>query len=383
MAINKRVKADAYLPENRAIRTITKRAGEIWLLLRANSANSWCDLLPMYSNDGGQTWHEDVPITTTLFLGYCVLAVDSQNRLHAIFCYGAEIYYSQRNGNWSAPELIYKVPPNMEGYYGVVYSLTLAIDADDNLHLAFDHVDPNDSFTARVYYMKRTGSVWGSVETVAYISGTWQGSPSIAVGPTGVHVVWDGAGWGINTFPYQILYRKRTNAGWQTTEQITDETISQRLPVLALDSNEEPHVVWLGYLGPKIQYQRKLAGIWQAAITLRALGTSCSIAIDNHDDVHVVYYYSVDDILWYRRTLGGSWQDEEILDSNHGVRVYRGSMLWSYYPKGVNVLPPSNYPIIMYDRADEVEVWIYTGLRAIKGNPNIDQLIYQHVERMD
>ena len=47
--------------------------------------------------------------------------------------------------------------------------------------------------------------------------------PSIAVdSQDNIHIVWEGQGWGYEYYAYNILYREKTSQGWQPTIMITD-----------------------------------------------------------------------------------------------------------------------------------------------------------------
>ena len=71
--------------------------------------------------------------------------------------------------------------------------------------------------------------------------------PAIAIdSQDNIHVVWRGLGWGTNTNYTNIRYRKRTSSGWQSHEAVTDKNKHQYHPSIAIDSNDNVHVVWGG-----------------------------------------------------------------------------------------------------------------------------------------
>ncbi|GAH69904.1 unnamed protein product, partial [marine sediment metagenome] len=147
-----------------------------------------------------------------------------------------------------------------------------------------------------IQYQKRT-TTWQARESVTD-SPDIQYRSSIAMdSEDNVHVVWYGKGWGDNTTIYNIQYRKRTTT-WQAQEGVTDSPDIQYRPSIAIDSGDNVHVVWYGKgwgdntTVYNIQY-RKRTTTWQAQEGVTDgpdIQIYPAIAIDSEDNVHVAWY---------------------------------------------------------------------------------------------
>jgi hypothetical protein len=197
---------------------------------------------------------------------------------------------------------------------------------------------------------------------------TGQEFPSIAIDSNDdIHVVWQGKGWGAWPNYRQIIYRKKTVFGWEPEEVLTDTHVSatygERYPAIALDKWDNIHVVWGGTVGPgnysNIRYRRKTIGGWnpQEDVTTDA---DCyhwcpRIAIDSEDNAHVVWFGMLSSEGWvaynphYRMRTLGWWPIEKLctidqdqnyyltvsVDRNDAVHVEWtgqgwGSNVWNY-----------------------------------------------------
>ena len=205
------------------------------------------------------------------------IIIDSSNNIHISYTLGdtpnsTAIKYRQKSsaGVWQAEETVVTADDQ--------YNPTIAIDFDNNIHIAWWGIGFGAyPTTGQILYRKRTAGVWGTQELITDKS-LDQNYPRIAVAPDGyVHVVWDGVGWGENTIYRNIRYRKRDTAGWMEHKAITDVAYPQRYPVIGCDSSSNLFVTWHGtgwgdYTGKdNIQMKKWMEGVWQTqeAITDR------------------------------------------------------------------------------------------------------------------
>ena len=196
----------------------------------------------------------------------------------------------------------------------------IAIDSSDDMHLAFTS-SGRGAFPAKrsLLYTKRTSGVWGSEEEIALkdVNDPGQNQPSLAIDSADdVHVVWEGTGWGANPTKFSIQYRKRSSGSWDAVEEIANATEDQRGPHLAMDASDNVHVVWFGKTWGvnttfhNMQY-RKRTSSWQSQEAITDTGSDQvrpSVALDSDDNVHVVWW-SGTDVFYRKRTT--SWQTQE------------------------------------------------------------------------
>ncbi|MBA7635142.1 hypothetical protein ES703_42743 [subsurface metagenome] len=141
------------------------------------------------------------------------------------------------------------------------------------------------------------GRTWSTEAITTILSD--QAYPTIAIDSNdNIHVVWSGLGWGANPDCQNIQYRRKTAGGWQAQEAVTDTDAYQVFPVIAVDSQDNVHVAWAGKgwgANPGIwneQYRQRTGAGWQAQEAITDINESqdvLTIAIDSSDVVHVVW----------------------------------------------------------------------------------------------
>src|SRR5262249_19957444 len=141
-----------------------------------------------------------------------------------------------------------------------------------------------------------------------------------------VHVVWSGAVWdpaigAMNLGISNIQHRVRTGAGWQLMEMVTDLLNPQQKPAIAIDGADNLHVLWQG-TGPSsinsINYRKRTSAGWQT-IEPVSNGTDpsqdASVAVDLNGDVHAVWVSGSaggsDLNVFYRSRSSTAWRQEE------------------------------------------------------------------------
>lgn len=192
------------------------------------------------STDEGLNWTTKRLTWTAGFSSYPVIASDSNNHLHVVWCedptfYHYEIYYKRstdKGENWTTKRLTW--------FSGDSYEPAIAVDSNNHLHVVwYDRKTYIGNY--EIYYKQSTdsGENWVSKRL------TWTASessePAITVDSNNhVHVIWsDGAG-----FP-EIFYKQSTDNGanW-SRERLTWNPGASYSPAIVSDTNNHIHVVW-------------------------------------------------------------------------------------------------------------------------------------------
>jgi len=188
---------------------------------------------------------------------------------------------------------------------------SIAIDSKDNIHIVWQgRFQGNNSWQIRYRKYDSAQGEWQDIENLTSEEFDQQ-NPSIAIdSQDNIHIVWSGK---IPGYTYsQIRYQKYTDS-WQTIEKLSDQEycfiptychsiFNQDRPVLAIDSNDNLHLVWrgqnywsgVGAGGTSYGiYYRKYAGSWQNIKQLKKAsfdkGKFLSVAIDDDNNVHIVW----------------------------------------------------------------------------------------------
>ncbi len=203
----------------------------------------------------------------------------------------------------------------------------IAIDSQDHLHVVW--ADDTDKFPVgwgtdwEILYSKFDGTSWSPPIAISDFATAFDGTseqPSIAIdSQDNIHVVWSD-----NTpalvLPenpegiYEILYRmyNATTSTWSPISVISDNLSawhdnSARVPFIAIDGNDDLHVVWEDYVQaptvtwssgePEIIYIRQINGTWTNFMVVSDNYTDYngyasqfpSIAIDGNNVAHIVW----------------------------------------------------------------------------------------------
>ncbi len=209
---------------------------------------------------------------------------------------------------------------------GDSYDPAIAVDSSNNIHMVWCDYTPGNS---EIYYKRSTdeGSTWGATKRITWNSG---GSvhPAIAIDSNNnLHVVWHD--WTPGN--PEIYYKRSTDGGstWSPTKRLTWNSSSSRYPAIAIDSNNNLHVVWEDSIpgNSEIYYKRSTDGGSTWGATKRLTWTSGdsaypAIAIDSNNNVHVVWHDLTPgnaEIYYKMSTDGGStWGATKRLSWNSG-----------------------------------------------------------------
>jgi len=328
----------------------------------------WCDYTPgnseIYykrSTDGGLTWSGSKRLTWNSGNSvYPAIAIDSNNNLHVVWC-------DSTPGNW---EIYYKRSTDGGLSWGAMKRLTwnsgsscdpaIAIDSNNNLHVMWHDWTPGNW---EIYYKRSTdgGSTWNATKRI-----TWTSSdsydPEIAIDSNNnLHLVWCDYTPGNS----EIYYKRSTDGGltWSGSKRLTWTSGNSVYPAIAIDSNNNLHVMWHDWtpVNSEIYYKRSTDGgsTWSATKRLTwNSGSSCdpAIAIDSNNNLHLVWEDSTpgNSEIYYKRstdggstwsatkrvtwTSGGSYGPAIAIDSNNNLHVvwydYTPGNHEIYYKKG-------------------------------------------------
>lgn len=309
--------------------------GKLDVVYHRKDANGILQIYHAESADEGITWTEEQITDAVEDQCFPALAVDSNDNLHLVWEYGPEgyeivpyVYYRKKTTTWQTPELV------------ASYAITpaIAVDSNDNVHVVYGtFVHYGEARGAR--WRMRTPTGWQPEEIVSSINLRYQRYPAIAIdGNNDVHVVWDHAP-GPN---YDTHYRKRTSSGWGLESEIFSDSATSTEGSIAIDSENNVHVVVqyrLGSGGYSIKY-REFTTSWQSVENLE--GPTIypqrfpSIAIDGKDQIHVVWSGQHSDSptiyqLRYRSYVT-SWQPINKLTSSTSNNQAYPSLIWALHP---------------------------------------------------
>ncbi|MBD3287108.1 T9SS type A sorting domain-containing protein [candidate division WOR-3 bacterium] len=119
----------------------------------------------------------------------------------------------------------------------------------------------------------------------------------------------------------EVFYSNNVTGGspWPF-EQVTDNATADGFPWLALDSGNNPHIVFTD--GAQLFYTKKTAGIWTTPNPIfGGFGTNSFpyLVLDRDDNVHICYAKSdgVDNEIYYANNVTGDWQESKVTSNDY------------------------------------------------------------------
>ena len=354
----------AYTPQRNLARTSD---GTLWCVY-SRSDGTYEQIYISYSPDG-ETWTEEQVSSGSGHQYYPSVAVDSQDNVHVVWTgkgwgsnpnYNNIQYRKRTSSGWQAQEAVTDKDSTQ-------YNPAIAIDSQGNVHVVWygGGWGSNPNYY-NIQYRKRTSAGWQAQEALTDKDDK-QYDPAIAIdSQDNVHIVWEGGGWGSNPDYYNIQYRKRTSSGWQAQEAVTDKDDDQYYPSIAVDSQDNIHIVWEGWGwgtntgNANTQYRKRTSSGWQTQEAVTDVNYNQfdqTIAIDSQDNVHVIWtgkgwgsnpdYYNVQ----YRKRTPSGWQTQEGLTDAAITQQYP-SPIWALHPtiSGAKTnRPKSGYAFVWMD----------------------------------
>ena len=337
-------------------RQLARTSDGAWYCVYYRSDGTYTQIYGSKSTDGGETWIEEQITTAPLHHYQPSVAIDSDDNVHVawiVFPDGDPIYQSYGYlwpGYPGYPGRVSKVQYRIKtsawqsiedvktGYHTV---LSMAVDSDNNVHLAIGGNNPGAWNCEGISYVKRTAAGWGPIERVS--SGCWTGITAIAVDEdNNVHVVYSHAPYSESLV--EMVYRQRTSSGWASEVQLQSfDNYSSGGISIAVDRNNQIHVVW-GWQERQgsnygIRY-RRFTTSWQPIETLEGPTPywqyTPAIAIDSNDHIHVIWSgQHADSPDYYQiryREYTASWQPIENLTSSSSANQTNPNAMWASYP---------------------------------------------------
>ena len=245
-----------------------------------------------YCYYNGTIWSSPINIssndTESYFPG---IAIDSGDNVHIIWTDGVtwnanntfsgqtSLYYRKKdtNGNWSG---------TIQLTNESVYQSDLAIDQFDNLHVVFV-----SGTGTGIYYFKSNGNEWLNPFMAVAPSGS-DYFPDISCEPNGngLHLVWYNDYNGL-----RVLYSHYDGTSWSPSEEVNDPNLDYfaSYPLIAVDSSNDPHVVWEEQSHGGVVYRQKQHSGWSKKIQINLsshyVDKSTDVAISLNDVLHTVW----------------------------------------------------------------------------------------------
>lgn len=300
------------------------------------------------SSDGGATWTEEQLTFASRDQNFPALAVDSMDNLHLVWEDGREgqpgivpkTYYQKKTTTWQPAELV--------ASYATVPSI--AIDGNDNVHVVYGVYVYGAGYYGGgngIRWRMRTPAGWQSEESISE-NKYWVRSATVAIdGDNNVHVAWS---HDPRYRYYDMHYRKRTASGWEPEVEIARDSDSRSIYAsVVIDSNNYVHVVWQYAEGCSSPYShdgyfsiryRKYTDSWQPVEILEGPTAfpqnNPVIAIDSNSHIHVVWSGqhagspACHQIRYREYTT--AWQPIQNLTSSNSANQTNPNSMWAFYP---------------------------------------------------
>lgn len=247
----------------------------------------------------GGSWDDSIRVNDEMWASQhnASLALDNLERVNIVWqdwrASNYDIYFSQRatNGVWTASTRI-----DDDSGSADQNSPHLAIDKSGNLSAVWED-SRNGNWDIYYSYRPENGTWTTNVKVNDDTGSADQKEPAIAVDASGrVYVLW--TDWRNGNENPDIYFSWRSTTGvWSANQKINNDagTTSQWYPQIVADASGNAHAVWLdNRTGPHVYYAyRPTGGVWQANKQVDD-GTyigywGVSLALDSNNNVHVVW----------------------------------------------------------------------------------------------
>jgi hypothetical protein len=287
-------------------------------------------IIHSFSNDDARTW--SFPLRITDIGRNPAIVVGGDDILHLVYKLGGTIAYDivhrSYDGTWSDETIVHNSPQ-------VALSRpALALDSAGDLHCVWQRSGYSAVPNSEIWYRKRTAGSWDAAMNVSNTYGASE-YPTLAIGADdNVHVFWKDSGENISN-PKMVLYRKYTvGSGWDTDYTNVSNTTGNGSsatmdPCAVVDSMNDVHLVWKDYQpgNKEIFYKKCTDGVWDEtplnlSVTAEASDTP-TIGVDDDDNLAVAWAEKTDGIhfevlfLEYSST-GGTWSTATNISNTAG-----------------------------------------------------------------
>ena len=262
-------------------------------------------IIHSFSNDGAGTW--SFPLRITDIGRNPAIAVGNDDELQLVYKLGGTTAYNivhrSYDGTWSEETIVYNSPQV------AVSRPALAVDSSGDLHCVWQRSGYGATPNSEIWYCKRTAGSWGTAMNVSNTYGSSE-YPTLALGADdNVHVFWKDSGENISN-PKMVLYRKFTvGSGWDASYTNVSNTLGNESsatmdPCAVVDSQNDVHLVWKDYQtgNREIFYNKCTGGVWDVT-PLNLSGTAeasemPTIGVDDDNNLTVAWAEKTDGIYY-------------------------------------------------------------------------------------
>jgi len=342
--------------------------GKLWITY-PKKVGSYYHIFVAYSEDDGKTWIEEQITSGNRHQKYSSIAIDSLNNIHLVYLDCIDqlniCYKKGKFGNWSGTEII-------DNSLEEINPITIAIDSQDNVHVAWKKFDITENLTY-IAYKKKTESGWQSLEE-ASPKHNYDDYPYIAIDNNDdVHLVFTGK-YGINGHA-NVQYRKRTSSGWQSKIALENVDYESENCYLCLDDDGNIYVSWNS--STNIYTRSYINGEWKDKYELTNLpeGTDLvskipTLSSTKDGKIHIVYIGMTEDSptpMYYhseKSVATTDWSESEsVLDV---YSYYEGPerLIWANWPQISYFKPnrPKSGYAFVYEDLSNKELWFFRSL---------------------
>lgn len=238
--------------------------------------------------------------------GYSAIGIDSSNGIHIIYYdhWNSTLWHKTKSsGTWSNKEQVASITIGTLGY--IVSSMF--IDTNNKIHICYYD-------GGKLKYATNKSGIWLS-ETVVSRDVASYNRNSIALDSNGkVYISFYDAS------NKQVFYASNVSGLW--AEQVIDDVGEGGADTsLDIDSSNKLHLVYASIL-VGVKYATNTSGTLQKYTidsTSGAMFRSVSMALDSNNNVHIVYYSEQYYELKYVTNMNGTWNNKEIIESTDDV----------------------------------------------------------------
>ena len=241
----------------------------------------------IFWNTSSESWTTEI-ISLDTSLSDQDMAVDSMGNIHCVFKNNTNMYHRI----WNASLKEWNIISPISGSTFVYNYLALAIDKNDNLHLAYQ----NGTINKNVHYKmwNSTTETWSANTLLSTDGANVSGFPDIAVDTeVNIHILWLN---GSSTRSVLLRTYDAVSESWEAVQELASN-ITTYYSAIDADAIGNLHVVYKGNISTNktINYQKwsKMTETWNTATIISANNSGTrdelTISSDSLGNVHVIW----------------------------------------------------------------------------------------------